>query len=480
MFAPTVFSHAPPQGGFPGPVGGLAQTPTHGAGPMGATGIRDNARTIGKQTNGPVVHVLPVTLDVIGGYQGGIHQLMFVERNEARNQTNRHHMRSLTALNAHLSSLEARVRYGRLTSATHKDNFLAHWKFYGVQKPDLAKYDTDDGSVSRTSAAAFVIGKEAKCIDYWRATEHDLTLPGADLYLLAVRVKGDAIPLPPDQPDPDTEAFEQLKRIVERVADTFDVPTGLFGYPFRDQAGEDQAAATRAVHAMWRSIMRFASHFVPVAQAIMRRFPEVAAVVRPALVRVQCAVDQIKYAINARLGGARLLAYTGEPEEARLAWAGLQANRLDRMDRGGIPRELAPPAVDFPAGFRDNMPADDTQAERNQWWLNYIAYLDRMATVLVLPQPQPRDTYWQLVPYSSIDRVPPPPCLYNGPGWTGDALHIGMAGQTYDQCVRTRDQVRADAFAATFAVAGADVSGNLRRLPHVMVYLRSGERIPRT
>ena len=189
-------------------------------------------------------------------------------------------------------------------------------------------------------------------------------------------------------------------------------------------------------------------------------------------------ISHVKLAMRERLHGPALQDYAGSPEDAEIVWTGIRRGEEVRVARaGGLQFQM--PDVPYAGGFLAEAHGD-TLAYRREWWTGFTAYLQRMTSLLVLPTPPTRDAYWQLVPYASVDRMPPPPCLYNGPDWTGDVIHVGIAGQTYDNCVRTRDQVRADANAATFPIAGSDVSGNLRRLPHVMVYLRSGERIPRS
>lgn len=486
--APSLYSHAPPQGGFPSAVGGLAATPAR-AGPLGSTGVRDNARTIGLATNGVVSHTLPVTLDVIGGYQGGVHELMFVECNARRSQTNRHHARSLSALNLHLRSPEARRAYSHLASAAHPDNFLARWRLYGVQKPELMGYDTNELSTSRTAAVAFTVGKEAKCFNYWLATSPGPVRPGSDLYLLARLARGE--PLEPSAADvlESDEAWRAIQVAFLEAARQIDDPTGLLGFAFTDGAvglTAEEVAARKAVRALLAGLKRFCSRAVNVAAELVARGGSAAAInaARDKFAAIGTKMDLLERATHGLTRD-----WTNATVQAFAARDGTQWAGLGGVNRAAAPRYnsgaalitvdamrgAVGPGPYYAVGF---LPAADPAnfAERLAWWNTLAANCTRFAAALHRPPAPRRDCYWQLVPYASVDRSPPHPSLYSGPGWTGAALHVGSAGVAYETAVRTPGQSVHEARAGTFATGDQDYHRTLRNVPHVIVFMRSGGR----
>lgn len=181
-------SHAPP--GLPGvpfAIGGRPSTPAlAGPPPAGGARRRDNATTPGFPVNGPIIHNVPVTLDVQDGYACGRDELAFVETPQRRagETLERHHVRSLSALNAHLRSLAGRVAYGRVDSATGRGGFLREWRVYGMQKTDLPKYAAEGGG---TVVLPFVVGKQAIMFNYWACATGGRLQPGSHLWLLAIR-----------------------------------------------------------------------------------------------------------------------------------------------------------------------------------------------------------------------------------------------------------------------------------------------------
>lgn len=188
---PTLFSHAPPQmPGMPGPTGGLAATPTPSSSPF-PIGVRDNSRNLGPKTNGHVAYVVDVSLDDVGGYQGGRNELMFVENGNTRGRRlYGSRFRSLSALNFHLRTSACKKTYGRKAFAVGDDAFLAHWSLYGVQKTDIPVYDRPDLAFSRRSALPFYVGKEAMTWNYWLATAgRNGVNQGDHLWLLARRYR---------------------------------------------------------------------------------------------------------------------------------------------------------------------------------------------------------------------------------------------------------------------------------------------------
>ena len=168
---PTLFSHAPPQmPGMPGPTGGLSATPVPSSSPF-PIGVRDNSRNLGPKTNGHVAYVVDVSLDDVGGYQGGRNELMFVENGNTRGRRlYGSRFRSLSMLNHHLRTKACKKAYGRLAHATGGDGFLAHWSLYGVQKTDIPVYDRPDLAFSRRSALPFCVGQEAMTWNSWLTT----------------------------------------------------------------------------------------------------------------------------------------------------------------------------------------------------------------------------------------------------------------------------------------------------------------------
>lgn len=188
---PTLFSHAPPQlPGLPGPTGGLSATPLPPSSPF-PIGVRDNSRNLGPKTNGHVAYVVDVSLDDVGGYQGGRNELMFAENGNTRGRRlYGSRFRSLSALNFHLRTKVCKKAYGRLKHAVGGEAFLAHWSLYGVQKTDIPVYDRPDLAFSRRSALPFYVGKEAMTWNYWLATAGRNGINQGDhLWLLARRYR---------------------------------------------------------------------------------------------------------------------------------------------------------------------------------------------------------------------------------------------------------------------------------------------------
>lgn len=487
--APSTYSHAPPQAGFPLSVTGLTETPAH-IGPLGSSGVRTNGRNIGVQTNGPVSHVLPVTLDVVGGYQGGVHELMFVECEPRRNQTGRHHVRSLSALNKHLQSMEGRALYGALSSAQHPDNFLARWKLYGVQKPDVMKYDSHDMSVSRTAAVAFVVGKEAKCIDYWRATDPGPAVPGADLYLLARRMRAPAVGQSEQEVAETRLAYERLADIVADIGEKVDDPTGLLLARISGNASEEEQQAIDLVTLMLSAIVNLNARLAVVARNMPLHAPSRAAAVNEVANRVAAIYTKAKLVLD-KLSESK--DGFNDPDVKYFANAGNPVTRwgtLNAAIRAGTTLDLIPPdAVRVPvlskrfpgrAAYEAKFigPAKN-DSEILEWYEAKAEEMLNYATMLSVP-PAPAASYqWVLVPYSSPDRIPPHPSLYSGPDWTGAAIFVGMSGVTYDNRVRTLRQTQSEAVAVTFARGQTEYQKLIPNLPHIMVYLTCGERVPR-
>lgn len=482
--APSIYSHAPPQAGFPTAVTGLSQTPVH-VGPLGSSGVRTNGRNIGVQTNGPVSHVLPVTLDVVGGYQGGVHELMFVECDPRRNQTGRHHVRSLSAINKHLQSMEGRALYGALSSALHPDNFLARWKLYGVQKPDVMKYDSHDMSVSRTAAVAFVVGKEAKCVDYWRATDPGPALPGADLYLLARRVQVPSVGQSEDSAEL-RAVYERLADIVDDIGETVDDPTGLLFARVDGTASDQQQGARSLLLSMLQAIVTLNSRLAAVSRGMSLHAPSRAAAVQAVSNRVAKIYTKAKIvldALNTSKGdfSNASVKFFANGADVAAQWASMQAAQataspLPRAADTGSPLSKHVDGTTFAARFVERELKDP---DILPWYAKKIESMEACAMALSLP-PGPSASYqWVLVPYSSPDRTPPHPSLYSGPDWTGAAIFVGISGVTYDNRVRTLRQTQAEAVAVTFAQGQTEYQKILPNLPHIMVYLACGERVPR-
>jgi len=486
--APSTYSHAPPQAGFPLSVTGLTETPAH-VGPLGSSGVRTNGRNIGVQTNGPVSHVLPVTLDVVGGYQGGVHELMFVECEPRRNQTGRHHVRSLSALNKHLQSMDGRALYGALSSAQHPDNFLARWKLYGVQKPDVMKYDSHDMSISRTAAVAFIVGKEAKCIDYWRATDPGPAVPGADLYLLARRMRAPAIGQSEQDAAETRRAYERLADIVADIGKKVDDPTGLVLYKITGNATAEERKAIEMVTLMLSAIVNLNSRLATVARNMPLHAPGRVTAVNLVADRVAAIYTKAKFVLDKLseskdpfndpsvvyfAGGANPVAHWGE---------------INRKINAGTPVDLPAPDLAHPVlskrytGLTTYEPKfigrvkNDSQIV--EWYEAKAEEMLNYAAMLSVPAEPAAGYQWVLVPYSSPDRVPPHPSLYNGPDWTGAAIFVGMSGVTYDNRVRTLRQTQSEAVAVTFARGQTEYQKLIPNLPHIMVYLTCGERVPR-
>lgn len=485
--APSTYSHAPPQAGFPLSVTGLTETPAH-IGPLGSSGVRTNGRNIGVQTNGPVSHVLPVTLDVVGGYQGGVHELMFVECEPRRNQTGRHHVRSLSALNKHLQSMEGRALYGALSSAQHPDNFLSRWKLYGVQKPDVMKYDSHDMSISRTAAVAFIVGKEAKCIDYWRATDPGPAVPGADLYLLARRMRAPTV----GQSDQDVAetrlAYERLADIIADVGEHVDDPTGLLAYEFTGQASAAEGKKMYLLENMLGAVANLNARLTAIAKAMPLYAPAKAADVQEVANRVANIYTKAKHVMDAlnknKVFTDASVQYFSHGNPAVDRWNDINSDiALKRKPRRPATDPAHPElgkSVDASTEYATEFVKVETKANNIDTW--YVAKTDRMfeyVDMLGTP-PAPGASYqWVLVPYSSPDRVPPHPSLYNGPDWTGAAIFVGMSGVTYDNRVRTLRQTQSEAVAVTFARGQTEYQKLIPNLPHIMVYLTCGERVPR-
>lgn len=485
--APSTYSHAPPQAGFPLSVTGLTETPAH-IGPLGSSGVRTNGRNIGVQTNGPVSHVLPVTLDVVGGYQGGVHELMFVECEPRRNQTGRHHVRSLSALNKHLQSMDGRALYGALSSAQHPDNFLSRWKLYGVQKPDVMKYDSHDMSISRTAAVAFIVGKEAKCIDYWRATDPGPAVPGADLYLLARRMRAPSVGQSEHDAAETRRAYERLADIIADIGERVDDPACLHAYAFTGRATvEEKAGMDRLVH-MLSAIVNLNSRLAVVARNMPLYAPgkvadvnEVANRVAAIYTKAKRVLDKLKE--NGGVFGDTDVNFFSIGADSARTWGAINTEI-----RGARPaprpaavrgQPLSDPvsAGDYAEKFIDGAKA--LPSDVHKWYKFKADEMLNYAAMLSVPAEPSASYQWVLVPYSSPDRVPPHPSLYNGPDWTGAAIFVGMSGVTYDNRVRTLRQTQSEAVAVTFARGQTEYQKLIPNLPHIMVYLTCGERVPR-
>lgn len=486
--APSIYSHAPPQAGFPTSVTGLSQTPAH-AGPLGSSGVRTNGRNIGVQTNGPVTHVLPVTLDVVGGYQGGVHELMFVECDPRRNQTGRHHVRSLSALNKHLQSVEGRALYGAMASALHPNNFLARWKLYGVQKPDVMKYDSHDMSISRTAAVAFIVGKEAKCIDYWRATDPGPAVPGSDLYLLARRVQVPSVAQPEGSAEDMRAAYERLADIVDVIGKTVDDPTGLILTRIDGSADPTQRKVAEHIVNMLSAIVNLNSRLAAVAKGMALHAPSKAAAVQAVADHVARIYTKAKIVLDT------LDTTKGDFTHANVRFFANGSNSATqwtdinvKIGTKTIP-ERAAPVVGQPLSERVGVTPQyaekfipemlTTEKDILEWYEDKADSMHEYAGLLSVP-PEPSASYqWILVPYSSPDRIPPHPSLYSGADWTGAAIFVGISGVTYDNRVRTLRQTQTEAVAVTFARGQTEYQKILPNLPHIMVYLTCGERVPR-
>lgn len=369
--APSTYAHTAGMG-LPFPVAGWPSTPVRGApAPATGVGVRDNSTTPGFPTNGPILHVLPVTLDVSGGYMGGRDELMFIEtpQRRPREALERHHLRSLSALNAHLRSDAGRRAYGALSTPTEENGFLREWRLYGMQKIDVPTYDATDLSGATTTALPFVVQKQAIMFNYWMTAGHRIK-PGSEFWLIPRRYK-----------DEDTMVLQE--RVFKRARSTLPPPppadaTALDGERFKAGA---LATATGAA------------------------------------LKLPGAITPGTHKLSA----------------------------LCALFQGAI--ELGKKAA----------PLNDQEVAKSH---------DQHAGL----------HFWQLVPYVSTDRSPPPPELCEGPGWRSSPLFVGIAAEQYFSEAITLDRMKLSAQAAVFPTkCDRSYQDELRkRVPRIVVYIRCG------